>query len=148
MGDRSEWRDRVAIMDLLDVYAEAVDRRRFDMLEEVFTEDVAFDYGPDWNLVGRAEAIARIAEALKHCGPTQHLVGNYRIRVDGETATSRVYIRAFHVGIGAAAGKSYEMGGHLRDAYVRVDGVWRLSRRVGRMIFETGSRAVLDPSAV
>jgi len=146
VGERSEWSDRIAIMDLLDVYAESVDRRRFEQLEDVFTEDVEFDYGPDWHIVGRKEAIERIADSLKHCGPTQHLVGNYRIQLDGDTATSRIYTRAYHVGIGAAAGKSYEMGGHLRDAYVFADGVWRMSRRVGRMIFEAGSHDVLNPA--
>jgi hypothetical protein len=88
-------------MAVLDAYAEFVDRRKFDQLEELFTEDIEFDYGPDWHISDRKEAIARIAESLKHCGPTQHLVGNYRIQLDGDRATSRTYIRAFHVGIGA-----------------------------------------------
>ena len=144
-AEKEGWRDRVAILAILDGYAEAVDRRRFDDLEELFTEDIEFDYGPDWHTVGRKQAIARIADSLAHCGPTQHLLGNYRVEIDGDEATSRVYVRAFHVGIGAAEGLSYEMAGHCRDAFTCIDGVWRMSRRVGRMIFETGSRDVLAP---
>jgi len=143
----SEWADRVAIMDVLDAYAQAVDRRQWKDLEDVFSEDVAFDYGPDWDIVGRELAIERIAQSLTHCGPTQHLVGNYRIELDGDTARCRTYVRAYHVGIGTAAGKFYEMGGHCRDEFARIDGVWRMTRRVGRMIFEAGSLDVLAPPA-
>jgi hypothetical protein len=145
--ERNEWRDRVAVIDILDAYAEAIDRRRFSDLETLFTEDIAFDYGPDWQIVGRREAIDRIADSLAHCGRTQHLLGNYRVKLDGDVATSGCYMRAFHVGIGVAEGKTYEMAGHCRDAFVCHDGVWKMSSRVGRMIFETGSRQVLNPAA-
>lgn len=144
MSER-EWSDRIAIIAVLDAYAEAVDRRRFEDLEEVFAEDIEFDYGPDWQVVGRKLAIERIAASLAHCGPTQHLQGNYRVEVDGDQARSRTYVRAFHVGIGAARGKTYEMGGHCRDAFARIDGAWRMTRRVGRMIFEAGTTEVLAP---
>jgi hypothetical protein len=145
VSERNEWSDRTAIMGVLDAYAEAVDRRRFEELEALFTEGIEFDYGPDWHIFGRKEAIQRIADSLAHCGPTQHLVGNYRIELDGDRARSRTYVRAFHVGIGAAEGKTYEMGGHCRDEFTFDDGLWRMSRRVGRMIFEVGSHDVLAP---
>jgi hypothetical protein len=143
--ERNEWRDRIAVIDVLDAYAEAIDRRRFADLKELFTEDIEFDYGPDWKIFGRQEAIDRIADSLATCGRTQHLLGNYRVKLDGDQASSGCYMRAFHVGIGAAAGMTYEMAGHCRDAFVYRDGLWKMSRRVGRMIFETGAPEVLAP---
>ena len=148
LDDAKGWQDRVAITRLIDAYAEAVDRRQFENLDTIFAEDIEFDYGPGWQLTGRKEAADRIAESLSECGPTQHFIGNYRIEVDGDRATARSYTRAFHVGIGAAKGLTYEMGGHTRDEFSRIDGEWRMTRRVGRMIFETGSTDVLAPSSM
>lgn len=143
---RSEWRDHLAIIEILNAYAEAIDRRRFEDLKLLFSERVEFDYGPGWEIVGRQEAIDQIANSLVHCGRTQHLLGNYRVELAGNVATSACYMRAFHVGIGAAEGQTYEMAGHCRDVFANRDGRWEMTRRVGRMMFETGSRAVLDPS--
>jgi hypothetical protein len=82
---------------------------------------------------------------LDGCGPTQHLLGNYRVELDGERATSRVYVRAFHIGIGAARGRTYEMGGEYRDRLERREGRWLSVGRVGEVFWELGSRDVLGP---
>lgn len=136
--------DHRAIVRLLDRYAEAVDRRDFGLLESIFAPDIEYDFG-EWVARSRDEAIAVMRRYLDGCGPTQHLLGNYRVDVDGDRATSRVYVRAFHVGIGAAAGRTYEMGGEYRDEWVRTPDGWRSRRRFGRAFWETGSRSVLGP---
>ena len=61
----------------------------------------------------------------------------------GDGARSRVYVRAFHLGIGQASGKTYEMGGEYRDELRRTPEGWRITRREGVVFWEIGSRAVL-----
>jgi len=141
----SEDSDRLAILALLDRYAEALDSRRWELLEEVFDPEVVFDFGPAWQTVGLDQALARIRSALDVCAATQHLQSNYRIEIDGGRARSRVYVRAFHLGAGSAAGRHYEMGGEYRDELRRGADGWRSVRRVGRMHFELGDPAVLAP---
>jgi hypothetical protein len=136
--------DRVEIVGVLDGYAECLDRRDWAALDRVFAEDLEFDFG-EWRATSRVQAVAAIRSYLDGCGPTQHLLGNYRIEIDGDRATSRVYVRAFHLGIGAAAGKTYEMGGEYRDRLERRGGRWRSVARVGEMFWELGSRDVLGP---
>ena len=134
--------DQREIVRLLDRYAEALDTRTWALLDEVFAPEVEFDFGA-WRATSRAEAVAAIRSYLDACGPTQHLLGNYRVEIDCERATSRVYVRAFHLGIGAAQGLVYEMGGEYRDELRRTPDGWRSFRRHASVLFETGSRAVL-----
>ena len=127
---------------MLDRYAEALDTRRWELLSEVFVPELEFDFG-EWTVASREEAVATIRTYLEDCGPTQHLLGNYRIDVNGDAARSRVYVRAFHVGIGEATGKTYEMGGEYRDELRRTPEGWRSYRREGVVFWELGSRDVL-----
>jgi len=134
--------DHLQITRVIDRYAEALDTRRWALLAEVFAPELEFDFG-EWTATSREEAITAIRTYLDDCGPTQHLLGNYRIDVDGDSARSRVYVRAFHVGIGAATGKTYEMGGEYRDELRRTPEGWRSHRREGVVFWELGSRDVL-----
>jgi hypothetical protein len=136
--------DRTLIVALLDRYAEALDSRRFELLEEVFAPDVVFDFG-EWRAQSLPEAVAAIRRYLDGCGPSQHLLGNYRVEVDGDRARSRVYVRASHVGVGRAAGQSYEMAGEYADELRRTPRGWRSVARTARVFFELGSREVLGP---
>ena len=134
--------DHWPIARVLDRYAEALDSRRWELLSDVFVPGVEFDFG-EWVATSRDEAVVAIRSYLDACGPTQHLLGNYRIESDGESASSRVYVRAFHQGVGQASGKTYEMGGEYRDALRRTPQGWRITRREGVVFWETGTRAVL-----
>jgi hypothetical protein len=140
------WEDRVAIVEALDAYAEALDSRRWEQLERIFAPDVEFDFG-EWCVTGRDEVAATIQQYLGGCGPTQHLLGNYRVQLDGDTATSAVYVRAFHIGVGETAGLTYEMCGEYRDEFRRGRDGWRSLRRKGRVFLEVGSREVLRPAS-
>jgi 3-phenylpropionate/cinnamic acid dioxygenase small subunit len=134
--------DRNEIISVLDGYADALDARRWDDLRAVFADDVRVDFG-EWTATSRDQAVAAIRGYLDACGPSQHLLGNYRIRIAGDAAESRVYVRAFHVGAGQAAGKTYEMGGEYRDELRRTRDGWRIVKRRGVVVFEQGSREVL-----
>lgn len=136
--------DRAEIIGVLDRYAECLDRRDWAGLDRVFAEDVEFDFG-EWRATSRGEAVGAMRGYLDGCGPTQHLLGNYRVEIEGDRATSKVYVRAFHIGVGAAEGRTYEMGGEYRDRLERRDGRWLSVSRVGEVFWEMGSREVLGP---
>ena len=137
-----ETRDRTAIVAVLDRYAEALDRRDWALLDEVFAPDIEFDFG-EWRAENRRDVVTAIRSYLDGCGPTQHLLGNYRIHIDGDQAESSVYVRAFHRGAGTAAEKTYEMGGEYQDRLRRTTAGWRSVRRKALVFFETGTREVL-----
>ena len=142
MSDAAD--DRFAIIATLDRYAECLDRRDWPGLAGVFTEDVEIDW-VEWQQQGLDAATTSIRSYLDGCGPSQHLLGNYRIELDGDRATSEHYCRVMHMGKGEQAGKTYETWIEYADELVRTDEGWRSRRRVGRTLMEQGDRAVLGP---
>lgn len=93
--------------------------------------------------VGVDDTLARVRACLDVCGPTQHLIGNVGVEVDGDTAVSRSSFRAFHLGAGPTAGRTYECLGDYDDRWRRIDGRWRLAARSTRIRAEIGDRAVI-----
>jgi hypothetical protein len=136
--------DRFAIIATLDRYSECLDRRDWARLSEVFTEDVDMDFEA-WHEQGLAKVTATIRSYLDGCGPSQHLLGNYRIELDGDQASSRCYCRVMHMGRGAHEGKTFESWIEYADDLVRTDAGWRSRRRVARAQMQQGDPSLLGP---
>lgn len=137
--------EKERIEELLIRYAEACDTRNWELLDAVFHEDVIAQYGAEYHLHGRSQVVLMIRSMLGGCGPTQHLLGNFRITVHGRHADSRCYVRAAHAGRGVHAGQHYEVWAEYIDHLVREDRAWRITRREMRVTHETGTREVLGP---
>lgn len=76
---------------------------------------------------------------LGGCGPTQHLLGNFRITVDGNSAESACYVQAAH------EGKTYTTWAEYRDTLERKDGGWKIIERHMYIIKDTGAPEILGP---
>src|SRR5262245_62330686 len=94
--------DRFAVIETLDRYAIALDARDWALLDRVFTSDATADYG-DYRCTGREQIRKLVQRMLGGCGPTQHMLGVYRIELAGDEASSTCAIRAHHVGRGDQA---------------------------------------------
>jgi len=141
----SEAQDQAAIFATLARYSTALDQRDWRLLEAVFTPDLVYDAG-EWTTHSFSEYLERLRPYLEGCGPTQHLLGNYRVELDGDAARSAVYVRAFHVGLRELAQTTYEMFGEYRDVLARTEAGWRIGHRTLRLHLEQGSRDVLRPA--
>jgi hypothetical protein len=89
-------------------YARALDTRDWALLDQVFDADVTAQYGDEPGNKGRAAVVAGIRKFLDNCGPSQHLLGNFDVDVNGDTAHSLCYIRVYHQGKGDRAHHSQE----------------------------------------
>jgi hypothetical protein len=138
--------ERQAIIEVLNRYAEACDTRRWALFDDVFTPDAVGDFGPDFQVRGRDAIVGMVALHLGGCGPTQHLLGNYVVDVDGSEATTSCKIRAFHIGAGRDDNRSYEVFGEYHDRLVRVNGTWRIRHRRMVVTIELGTHDILVPA--
>jgi len=136
--------DHRAIEAVLVRYARACDERRWDLLDDVFTDDVVWAMGAD-EVAGRSSRAASMRSNLDGCGPTQHLVGNFAIDVRGDEATCHSYVRAFHIGAGERSHLTWELFGNYHDRLRRLPAGWRIHHRSMEVRFELGSRTVLGP---
>jgi ketosteroid isomerase-like protein len=132
--------DERAIERALYEVAAALDTRDWDALAAAFADD-AHGYGAH----GREAIVARVRAHLGGCGPSQHLLGNVRVTVDGDTASSLAYARVHHVGIGERSGAFYECLGEYTDAWARTSDGWLLTSRRFEVQIELGDRSVLQP---
>ena len=136
--------DRFDIIAVLDRYAEVLDERDWRGLADVFTPDVDLDVG-GYRATGLEAVTSHIRSFLDGCGPSQHRLSNYRIELDGDTASSRCYIRVMHFGKGEHAGLRYEMWGRYADQLVRTPAGWRSRQRRIEVTMEQGDRTLLGP---
>jgi hypothetical protein len=123
--------DRQAIVEVLIEAAWIFDHKQWGRMAEVFTPD-AVAYGQR----GLEAITANTIGYLGGCGPTQHLLGNHRVRVDGDRASVTSYVRAFHLRAGvdpmqrAEPDRYWDFLGEYHDTLVRTADGWRIASRV------------------
>ena len=144
--DLQQLTDRVEIEELLVRYSRALDLRRFDELEGIFTADGEFDAGGLGHPHGPAAIREMIEGTLTGLDATQHLLGKSTVEfsADGDSAEVRTYLISQHIRESAPGPvKHYFLGGEYADRVVRTPGGWRIAyRRLDRM-WKQGDRAVI-----
>ena len=136
--------DRTAIIELVNKYATYLDNRDWSGLDDVFHPDAKGHYGSP--VEGRGAIIASIRSFLGGCGPSQHLLGNYNVDVDGDHARSSTQARVIHLGSADRARLTpYEAIGTYHDEHVRTLEGWRIINRHFDVRISTGDIGVLHP---
>jgi 3-phenylpropionate/cinnamic acid dioxygenase small subunit len=135
--------DRVEIDDLLTRYANALDTKDFDLLDEVFTPDAHLDYTSAGGIAGDFPTVkAWLAEVLPHFPQYQHLIGNRKITVDGDRAT---LVSVLFNPMVMKNGDTFFCGAEYRDDLVRTADGWRIANRYEETVWTYGS--VPEPPA-
>lgn len=132
--------DRHQIIEALARFAAGLDRKDWDVLRGLLAPDAAA-YGSS----GPDAIIAKVRAHLGGCGPTQHLLGNHRIEVDGDRARSLTCARVYHQGAGDREDGFYECFGEYEDRWTRTAEGWRLFRRSFEITLQRGDFGVLRP---
>ena len=132
--------DRLEIQQLLVAYSTAIDTRRFDDLDLVFTPDAYIDYRALGGIDGKfPEVKAWLAEVLPNFPAYSHLLGNFDVRVtrspDGDTAASRTLCFNPMV-LGGQKQQVLFCGLWYVDEFVRTPDGWRMTRRVEEKCFD------------
>jgi SnoaL-like domain len=140
-----ECSERQAIIDVLNAYATCLDTRAWSGLNDVFHPDAVGIYAA--TLTGRAAVIESIRSFLDGCGPSQHLLGNYQISINGDNAESSTKARVLHVGAGERADLTpYEAIGTYHDRHLRTADGWRIIHRHFDVQIALGDINVLHPA--
>jgi SnoaL-like protein len=129
--------DRFEIQQLLIDYSTAIDTQKFDDLDRVFTPDAYIDYREMGGIDGRfPEVKAWLAETLpKIFSAHAHMLGNFDVRIDGDTASSRTFCFNPMVFAGDANQVMF-CGLWYDDEFVRTADGWRMTRRVEAKCFD------------
>ena len=129
MMSLAEISDRLEIQQLVIDYATAIDQRRFDDLDAIFTPDAYIDYRAMGGIDGTFTAVkAWLAEVLPNFPAYYHLVGNFDIRVAGDTASGRTM--CFNPMKFDDGPKIMLCALWYDDEFIRTPEGWRMTRRV------------------
>lgn len=121
--------DRFEIQDLLVAYCTAIDARRWDDLDELFTADAIVDYSAVGGSAGDLAATKEFLDNAMLLFPAyQHLIANIAVTIDGDEATARTMCH--NPMVLPDGDKVLTVGIWYNDALRRVDGRWRIARRV------------------
>lgn len=124
--------DRIEIEDLIWHYSDIIDRKAFDELRTVFTEDAFIDYSVFGGSKGNLEDTIEFLHGAMGAFPyTQHLNANMQVKLDGDTAKG--HIMCFNPQeMATSDGKTdtWMLGLWYNDVYQRTASGWRIKDRV------------------
>jgi hypothetical protein len=125
-------------------FARAMDERNWAALDTIVAQDASADFGTG-PVAGRAAIVALMRSFLDDCGPTQHLLGNLTVEVEGNGARSRCYVSDLHLGAGEKSQLTFQTLGEYQDRWECRGGRWWLTHRAKLNRAHLGSFAVLGP---
>lgn len=131
--------DRLEIQQLLVAYSTAIDTRRFDDLDRVFTADAYIDYRAMGGIDGRfGEVKAWLAQVLPNFPAYAHMLGNFDVTITGDTAAARTLCFNPMVLPAGQDGQSQVLfcGLWYEDEFIRTADGWRMTRRVETKCFD------------
>lgn len=128
--------DRLEIQQLLVDYCSAIDTRRFDDLDHVFTPDAYIDYRAMGGIDGQYPQVKDwLAEVLPSFLRYAHMLGLPSIGLAGDAATARTFCFNPMV-FGGDRPSTMLLGLWYEDEFVRTAGGWRMSRRAETKCFD------------
>lgn len=124
--------DLDAIAAVIYRYSTAMDERRWDLMDDVFTADATADMGGHLFPKGRTEIVGLIRAAIECCSLTHHINTNIEAAIAGDSARVTNKFIAWHQGRGKTAHLTYEARGSYTDDFVRTPDGWRIQHRMER----------------
>ncbi len=132
--------DLMAIQDLANAYAHAVDDLDWPRWQALFLPDAHIDYTSAGGIEGTpAELAAWMPAALSVFTVSMHTTTTHEIRFTGaDVATGRVHVVNRNGVQGEGSAEIVDVGAVYYDTYRRVGNAWRFASRVEHTKFITG----------
>ena len=130
--------DRLEIQQLMVDYANAIDRRDFDRLDDVFTPDAYIDYRKLGGVDGKYPQIKEwLKPALAYFPHYFHFVGNIDITIEGDQARARTAcFNPMDTPLPGGGSQVMFLGLFYVDKLVRTPRGWRITERVEEGCFK------------
>ncbi len=140
--------DEIAtIVNLINLYPVAVDAQNWDLLDQVFTDDVCTDFGGPAVFHGLAALKQAFAAIHEPFAATQHVTTNHQVvLIDDDTASCLSYVHGRFIRDVPDGGNMFESTGWYDDQLVRTEHGWRIRHRACRTVWSGGNPRVLQTS--
>ena len=133
--------DYSAIVQLIQRYAHAVDRRDWQTVQACLALEAVADYGAG-PIVGSAAIVAEIERVESRFVATQHFLAAPLVTSEGTVARASSYAIATHVSGSPGASTYFRVGSRYDDVLGRDGDGWRISRRTAEILWSEGNSPV------
>jgi hypothetical protein len=133
-----------SIINVVNLYAVAVDSHHYEIFDDIFTEDIHCDFGGGAAFEDRASLVTVFRQIHAVFDATQHFVSGHSIRLADDRAKCLSYVvgrfrRRLEQGPAV-----FESSGWYDDLLVRSADGWRIKERTSRMVTYTGDIRVMQ----
>ena len=134
--------DKLAIVEMVNLYGAAVDSQRWDLFDRIFTPDVEADFGPTAHWRDLASFKRDFAVFHDPFDSTQHAMSNHLVAVSGDEANALTYGSWRLIRNAADGGPLWDGTGWYDDVLVRTADGWRIRHRICRIVGAVGNPKV------
>lgn len=151
LSEKVQWLlDRALISELLFSFAQALDTKDVDAYVSNFSRDGVLELPDPASSTGevliiprsRMEEFVRKGIATAYSA-THHISANHQITIAGDTAMSRSYLQAVHVG--ATPMDHWDAGGWYDCNYIRTPDGWKFTHVKLTAVWLTGAPGSIKP---
>lgn len=150
MLSQQEISDRLEIQDLITAYSHAVDLRRWDDLDALFTEDARIDFTATGSIRGSVPDLkAYLAETMSMMLSYQHLMATTKLELAGDEAQARTlcYNPMVIPGGPGREPRVFFCGTWYHDRLRRTPAGWRMAERVQELSYFHNFPGGIPPGA-
>jgi SnoaL-like domain len=135
--------DIVQIISVVNLYPLAVDTRRWDLFDQVFTPDAQADFGGGARWMDLASLKRDFALVHEPFSATQHVTTNHQVAGDEREARCISYVQGRFIRE-VPGGNMFESHGWYDDALIRTADGWRIRSRTCKAVWAGGNPKVLQ----
>ncbi len=139
--------ERQAVVNVCTRMALHVDRREWQMLKEVFADEVRMDYtslnGGEPAVLTPQQIVDAWSQMLGEFDATQHLVANHLVTIEGDTAVCTASFHATHRLAHPFGASLWTLGGTYRFDLLRAEGGWKISGVVMTALWGDGNQELM-----
>lgn len=133
--------DHIEITQVIQRYGKALDEKKYELLNQVFSKDAELVYllGEDLIKLPFKESDKLFKKFLTKCFWTSHLVSSPVIELDGDKAESRSHVTATHIQVKKDGTQNiWFVSGAYEDELVRTSSGWRIKKRIANAPYVEG----------
>lgn len=138
--------DQAEIIQVINRYGVAMDARRWDLFDTIFTAEAELDYSwSRWNSLDVFKA--EFAQAHAGFDATQHAMFNHLVEAEGNNASAFTYCSWRLIKLGTKGGDHLFGTAWYDDTLIRTADGWRIACRRCRILWSEGNPAAIGADA-
>ncbi len=143
--------DRSNITDHVLNYATGIDQHQWDLYRSIFADEIMLDFsswsGDPASTMPADDWVAAVRATLEPFDATQHVLTNFAINLDGDSAACTCYMAAHHHLVVDGDRQMHSIGGYYIHGLQRAGDGWLIHKTQLNVTWEMSDRGLFELAA-